>query len=106
MNALCSELQPEEPRMLLREVHGLQLTPTKRLCPNRQTAGTAATRISQICPLKGTSQNQFALAHKKIKLKPNWEDRALAVNKEPCRSPTWISFLKSRPEIFAIGKIL
>lgn len=67
--------------MLLEEAHGLQMTPTKWLCPNRQPAGTTATQTSQFCPRKSTSQNQFAFTHKKLKPKPNWEDRVLAVGK-------------------------
>lgn len=67
--------------MLLEEAHGLQLTPTKWLCPNRQPAGTTETWTSQLCPRKSTSQNQFAFTHKKLKSKSNWEDRVLAVSK-------------------------
>lgn len=81
MSCLCTELQAEESRMLLEEVHGLQLIPTKILCPNRQTAGTTATGMSQICPLNCTSHSQLAFTHKKLKAKPSWEDRVLALSK-------------------------
>lgn len=33
MNALCVDLQPEKSEMLLKEVHGLQLTPMNSCCP-------------------------------------------------------------------------
>lgn len=72
-----TELQcTEESRMLLEDVHGLQLTPTKRLCPNKQTAGSTATWTSQICPLESTSQNQFAFTHQKLKPQLHWEESA------------------------------
>lgn len=93
---MCTELQPEESRMLLEEIHGLQLSPTKRLCPKRQTAGTTATWTSQIRPLHCTSQNQLVFTHKKLKGKPNWEDRVLAVRKwkNPAGHPVGSVFQK------------
>lgn len=88
MNALCTELQPEEAEMFRKAVRGLQLAPTKWLSPNRKTSGSIATRTVQIWTsypppsgLRSISQNPFAFTQKKLKTKPNWQDRVVVVSK-------------------------
>lgn len=73
MNALCTELQPEEAEMFHKDVRGLQLAPTKWLTPNRKTSGSIATRTVKTWTsspppsgLRSISQNPFAFTHKKI----------------------------------------
>lgn len=74
--------------MFRKEVRGLQLAPTKWLSPKRKTSGSIATHTvktwTSYPPPSGPrsiNQNPFAFAHKKLKTKPNWEDRVLVVSK-------------------------
>lgn len=69
--------------MLHKEVLGLQLAPTKWLYPNRHTSGSIATHtvITRASQISYFSSLTFAFTYKKIKTKPNWEDRVLAISK-------------------------